>query len=98
MHDAQRAGMFHLGAAGGLAFSGRLPGINSEALFDDISDAAEKQDLDQVGQILRTVVASLRSDPPAGRPVSRQGRSRLGGRVSTDACRVERGAHGAGRG
>ena len=68
VHDAQRAGMFHLGAAGGLAFSGCLPGINSEALFDDISDAAEKQDLDQVGQIRRTVVASLRSDHPPDDP------------------------------
>ena len=68
VHDAQRAGMFHLGAAGGLAFSGRLPGINSEALFDDISDTAENQDLDQVGQIRRTVVASLRSDHPPDDP------------------------------
>ena len=68
VHDAQRAGMFHLGAAGGLAFSGRLPGIKSEALFDDISDAAEKRDLDQVGEIRRTVVARLRSDHPLAEP------------------------------
>ena len=68
VHDAQRSGMFHLGAAGGLAFFGRLPGIKSEALFDDISDAAEKRDLDQVGEIRRTVVARLRSDHPLDEP------------------------------
>ena len=71
-HDAQRSGMFYLGVAGGLAFSGLLPGISSEALFDDISDAAEQRDLDQVGRIRRTVVARLGADrlpdaPPAGR-------------------------------
>ena len=68
VHDAQRSGMFHLGAAGGLAFFGRLPGINSEALFDDISDATEKRDLDQVGEIRRTVVDRLRSDHPLDEP------------------------------
>ena len=68
MHDAQRSGMFHLGAAGGRAFSGHLPGIKSEALFDDISDAAEKRDLDQVGRIWRTVAARLRSDHPPDEP------------------------------
>ena len=68
VHDAQRSGMFHLGAAGGLAFFGCLPGIKSEALFDDISDAAEKRDLDQVGEIRRTVVARLRSDHPLDEP------------------------------
>ena len=68
VHDAQRSGMFHLGTAGGLAFFGCLPGIKSEALFDDISDAAEKRDLDQVGEIRRTVVARLRSDHPLDEP------------------------------
>ena len=68
VHDAQRSGMFHLGAAGGLAFSGHLPGIKSEALFDDISDAAEKRDLDPVGRIRRTVAARLRSDHPPEEP------------------------------
>ena len=71
-HDAQRSGLFSLGAAGGLAFAGLLPGISSEALFDDISDAAEQRDLDQVGRIQRTVVARLGADrlpdaPPADR-------------------------------
>ena len=73
VHDAQRPGMFHLGAAGGLAFSARLPGIKSEALFDDISDAAEKRDLDQVGRIRRTVVARLRSDYPPDEPSPAKG-------------------------
>ena len=58
-HDPQRAGIFSLGVAGGLAFAGLLPGISSEALFDDISDAAEQRDLDQLGSIRRTVVARL---------------------------------------
>ena len=71
--DAQRPGMFHLGKAGGLAFSLRLPGIESDALFDDISDAAEKRDLDQIGRIRRSVGAKPGSDhstdepPPARR-------------------------------
>ena len=68
VHDAQRSGMFHLGAAGGLAYSGRLRGIHAEALFDDISDAAEKRDLDHVGRIRRTVAARLRSDHPPDEP------------------------------
>ena len=68
VHDAQRSGMFHLGAAGGFAFAGHLPGIKSEALFDDISDAAEKRDLDRVGEIRRTVAARLRSDHPPDEP------------------------------
>ena len=71
-HDAQRSGLFSLGVAGGFAFAGLLPGINSEALFDDISDAAEQRDLDQVGRIRRTVLSRLGADrlpdaPAAGR-------------------------------
>ena len=61
-HDPQRAGIFSLGVAGGLAFAGLLPGINSEALFDDISDAAEQRDLDQLDRIRRSVSAKLGSD------------------------------------
>ena len=68
VHDAQRSGMFHLGASGGFAFVGHLPGIKSEALFDDISDATEKRDLDRVGEIRRTVAARLRSDHPPDEP------------------------------
>ena len=62
VRDAKRPGLFHLGAAGGVAFSGRLPGIESEALYDDISDAAEKRDLDRVARIRRMVMARLKSD------------------------------------
>lgn len=61
--DAERSGAFHLGSAGGLAFSGLLPGIESDALFDDISDAVEERDLGQVDRIRRSVAARLRSDP-----------------------------------
>ena len=61
VHDNARSGMFHLGTAGGLAFSGRLPGIDSEALFDDISDAAEKRDVDRLDEIRRRVEARLKS-------------------------------------
>ena len=68
VHDAQRSGMFHLGAAGGLAFVGHLPGIKAEALIDDISDAAEKRDLNRVGEIRRTVVARLKSDHAPDEP------------------------------
>ena len=68
VHDAQQSGMFHLGTAGGLAFSGRLPGIREQALFDDISDAAEKRDLGQVRRIRRTVTARLKSDHPPDGP------------------------------
>ena len=68
VYDAQRSAMFHLGEAGGLAFSGLLPGIGSEALFDDISDAVENRDLDHVGRIRRAVAARLTSDPPPGEP------------------------------
>ena len=67
-HDPQRSAMFHLGKAGGLAFSGLLPGIGSEALFDEISDAAENRDLDHVGRIRRVVAARLTSDPPPVEP------------------------------
>ena len=68
MHDAQQSGMFRLGTAGGLAFFGRLPGIKSDVLLDDISDAAEKRDLDRVGETWRTVAAWLRSNRPADGP------------------------------
>ena len=40
VHDAQRSGMFHLGTAGGLAFSGRLPGIKSVAMRGLLGEGA----------------------------------------------------------
>ena len=72
-HDAQRSGLFSLGVAGGLAFAGLLPGILSEALFDDISDAAEQRDLDQVGRIRRAVSARLNADRLSGAPAAARG-------------------------
>ena len=60
--------MFHLGKAGGLAFFYRLPGIESEALFDEISDAAAQRDLDQLRRIRKSVAAESGSDHPADEP------------------------------
>ena len=72
--DRRWTGVFHLGVAGGLAFSARLPGIESEALFDDISDAAEKRDRDQVGRIRESVAARLEPDcPPYEPPPGKRG-------------------------
>lgn len=65
---AERGGTFHLGTAGGLAFSGHLPGIESDALFDDISAAAAARDLGRVDRIRRRVAARLRSDAPTDEP------------------------------
>ncbi len=62
VHDAQLSATFHLGESGGLAFSGLLPGIGSEALFDDISDAVEEWDLDEIGRIQRAVATRLGAD------------------------------------
>ena len=66
--DARRSGMQHLGTAGGLAFSFRLTGIGTATLFDDISDAAEQRDLDQIGRIQRAVAARLSADRPPDEP------------------------------
>lgn len=72
-HEAERSGMFQLGLAGGLAFDHHLPGIESEALFDDISDAAERRDLGNLARIRQSVQAELGPDglsdgpPPATR-------------------------------
>ena len=68
VQDAQLRGMFHLGKAGGLTFFYRLPGIESEALFDEISAAAAEADLDQLGRIRRSVGAEPGSDHPAVEP------------------------------
>ena len=72
-HDAQRSAMFHLGESGGLAFSGLLPGIGSEALVDDISDAGKEWDLDEGGWIRRAVAARLKSDQPPDKPSPSRG-------------------------
>ncbi len=63
-YDATRLAAFQLGTAGGIAFSGRLPGVEQLALFDDISDAAEERDLDRVDRIRLGVRVRLRSELP----------------------------------
>lgn len=73
-HETQRSGMFQLGVAGGLAFDHHLPGIESEALFDDISDAAERLDLGNIARIRRSVQAELGPDGSSdGHPPARRG-------------------------
>ncbi len=62
--DAMRLAAFQLGTAGGIAFSGRLPGVEQLALFDDISDAAEEWDLDRVDRIRLGVRARLVPEGP----------------------------------
>ncbi|MDE2720824.1 hypothetical protein [Candidatus Palauibacter polyketidifaciens] len=59
---AERQGTFRLGEAGGIAFSAHFPGMDSEALFDDISDAVERDDLDAVRRVRSLVESRLRSE------------------------------------
>jgi len=60
--DTEPLAAFHLGTAGGIAFSARLPGVEHPALFDDISDAAEDRDLDRVDRIRLSVRARLSAE------------------------------------
>ena len=60
-HDAVKRGIFHLGEAGGIAFSGHFAGTDSGALFDDISDAIELRDLDSTREIRNVVQRRSRS-------------------------------------
>lgn len=62
--DVARSGAFHLGVAGGIAFRGRMPGIESDALFDDISDVAEERDPGRAARIRWEVAARLRLEQP----------------------------------
>ena len=62
--DVARSGAFHLGMAGGIAFRGRLPGIESGALFDDISDAAEERDPGRADRIRKGILAGLGPEQP----------------------------------
>ncbi|WP_420616381.1 hypothetical protein [Candidatus Palauibacter sp.] len=63
-HDsgAERQGTFRLGEAGGIAFSAHFPGMDSEALFDDISDAVETDDLDAVRRVRSLIESRLRGE------------------------------------
>ncbi len=60
-HGAEQQGIFRLGEAGGIAFASRFAGTGSGALFDEISDAAEEEDLDRIRQIRSLVESRLRS-------------------------------------
>ncbi len=60
-HDAEQQGVFRLGEAGGIAFASHFAGTGSGALFDEISDAAEAEDLDRIRQIRGLVESRLRS-------------------------------------
>ena len=62
---AERQGTFRLGEAGGIAFSAHFPGTSSGALFDEISDAVEAEDLDRVRQVRSLVESRLRSSDGA---------------------------------
>lgn len=55
--NARRQGVFHLGEAGGIAFDALLPGIESDALFKDISDAVENWDIAMVRRLHRHATA-----------------------------------------
>ncbi len=73
-HDAEQQGTFRLGEAGGIAFCGHLAGTDSGALFDDISDAAEAEDLDRIRQIRSLVESRLRSREDAAAEASEEAR------------------------
>lgn len=60
-HEAEQQGIFRLGEAGGIAFSGRFAGTGTGALFDEISDAAAAKDLDGIRQVRSLVESRLRS-------------------------------------
>ncbi|MXW68174.1 MAG: hypothetical protein F4Z72_14405 [Gemmatimonadales bacterium] len=66
--DAEQQGTFRLGEAGGIAFSSHFAGTDAGALFDEISDATEDEDLDRIRRIRSLVESRLRSggDTAAG--------------------------------
>lgn len=64
---------FHLGIAGGIAFSGRMPGIERLALFEEISDAAEERDLGRVDRVRLATRARLRSKSSSDQRASAEG-------------------------
>lgn len=63
---AERQGTFRLGEAGGIAFAAHFPGADSGALFDEISDAVETEDVDRIRQVRSVVEARLRSGDAGG--------------------------------
>ncbi len=69
-HNAEQQGTFRLGEAGGIAFSSHFAGTDSGALFDEISDAIEEEDLDGIRQVRSVVEWRLRSGDDAADGVS----------------------------
>lgn len=71
--DAEQQGTFRLGEAGGIAFSSRFAGTDAGALFDEISDATEEEDLDRIRQIRSLVESRLRSGTDTAANASKEG-------------------------
>ena len=71
--DVARSGAFHLGMAGGIAFRGSLPGVESDALFDDISDAAEERDPGRADRIRQGILTRLGPGQPPDESPSDEG-------------------------
>ena len=84
-HPAERQGTFRLGEAGGIAFAAHFPGMNSGALFDEISDAVETEDLDRVRQVRSVVEARLRSGDADGADVADASSGAVGQTPAEDA-------------
>jgi len=71
--NAERQGVFHLGEAGGIAFQSGVRGIESDAFFQDMSDAVETWDMDRVRKLQRHV---WELEKPATSRSRRSGRDR----------------------
>lgn len=57
----ENQGLFHLGRAGGISFTGGFPGAGSDALFLELSDAVERCDAEGIERVRQ--VALARSNP-----------------------------------
>lgn len=71
--SAEQQGTFRLGEAGGIAFSSHFAGTDSGALFEEISDATEEEDLDRIRQIRSLVESRLRSADDDGAAAAEEG-------------------------
>ncbi len=69
--DARGQGAFHLGEAGGIAFDAFLPGVESDALFKDISDAVENWNIAKVRRLHRHATALAASARGSGDDAAR---------------------------
>ena len=68
--NAEKQGLFNLGEAGGIAFDTFLPGLESDALFKDISDAVEDSDIAKLRRLRRHVTALAESREDGAREES----------------------------